>query len=478
MGGLAALLVLVLIGGSAVVAGNSYALREERVTITTAAGPLRGVLALPRDARGPVGLVVFVHGDGPVEATSEGFYRPIWEALAEAGYASLSMSKPGVSGSQGNWLDQSLHDRAVEAETMIDWALDRPEIDARRIGLWGASQGGWVLPEVAVDRPEVSFVVAVSPAVNWLDQGRYNLLAELDATGAGEAERQAAIAESDAVRALLNRGAPYEEYLEASAEAEPMDRDRWGFVLRNHTADATAALGNSGAGTSRCCSCSGRTIATSTSTTPSAPTSVCSVTGSPRRVFPVPRIPSPGQASRNRSCGESWSARSRRATSSCPAISTPNATSSPACPDRSSFRDQVHPEELADTEQPRWAWHVIGEGLERLGFPDEAWRGEFELPPVDSEPRTVGRQDVPHPVRARSVHQNEQVAAVDGIRVERCAVGGAGAATHVSQHRPLPARDRARVEHPLVDVPPPPRHRHRMLLLLVHLIPPGDSLHL
>ncbi|MFI6430185.1 alpha/beta hydrolase family protein [Rhodococcus oryzae] len=246
VGGLAVLLVLVLIGGLALVAGNSYALREERVTISTAAGQLRGVLALPRDARGPVGLVVFVHGDGPVEATSEGFYRPIWEALAEAGYASLSMSKPGVGGSQGNWLEQSLHDRAVEAETMIDWALDRPEIDPGRIGLWGASQGGWVLPEVAVDRHEVSFVIAVSPAVNWLNQGRYNLLAELDATGAGEAERRAAIAESDAVRALLNRGAPYEAYLEASADNEPMDRDRWGFVLRNHTADATAALGELG----------------------------------------------------------------------------------------------------------------------------------------------------------------------------------------------------------------------------------------
>ena len=31
----------------------------------------------------------------------------------------------------------------------VEWARSRPDIDGHRIGLWGASQAGWVMPKVA-----------------------------------------------------------------------------------------------------------------------------------------------------------------------------------------------------------------------------------------------------------------------------------------------------------------------------------------
>lgn len=239
--------LLVALSVTAVV-GHRFAVDERAVTIPTSRGDLQGVLAMPPDARGPVGIVVFVHGDGPVDATSDGFYRPIWEALARAGYASLSWSKPGVGGSEGDWLAQSLHDRAVEAGEAVDWVRAQPGIDPDRVGLWGASQGGWVLPEVATARDDVRFVIAVSPAVSWLRQGRYNLLAELDHADAGPEERRQAVEASDRTRELLAAGASYDEYRAAARRdgEEPMTRDRWGFVLRNHTADATADLARLG----------------------------------------------------------------------------------------------------------------------------------------------------------------------------------------------------------------------------------------
>lgn len=91
-------------------------------------------------------------------ADRDGFYRPIWESFAAAGYASLAWDKPGIGGAAGNWLDQSMHDRATETEAALVWARKRPEIDANRIGLWGISQAGWVLPEVAVRHPELRFM--------------------------------------------------------------------------------------------------------------------------------------------------------------------------------------------------------------------------------------------------------------------------------------------------------------------------------
>ncbi|WP_329406101.1 alpha/beta hydrolase [Streptomyces sp. NBC_00704] len=221
---------------------NSYDMNEQRVTIRHGGHTLNGVLATPRDGRDRHGLIVYVHGDGPVDATHDDGYKPLWEANAEAGYASLSWDKPGVAGAPGDWLDQSMDDRADEAAAAIAWARTRPDIDGDRIGLWGASQAGWVLPKIAARTP-VSFVVAVSPAVNWLRQGRYNLLAELRAEGASAARIKAEVAKSDTTRQLLDRHATFEEYVKAvRGDTDGMTADRWGFISRNYTADATRDL--------------------------------------------------------------------------------------------------------------------------------------------------------------------------------------------------------------------------------------------
>ncbi|MFE3636494.1 alpha/beta hydrolase family protein [Streptomyces sp. NPDC059168] len=221
---------------------NTYALREEKVSLRHDGRLLEGVLARPARGEGPFGLAVFVHGDGPIDATHETFYRPLWESFARAGYASLSFSKPGIGGSQGNWLDQSMKDRADETLAAVAWARDRPDIDGRRIGLWGASQAGWVLPEVAARDRRLQFVIAVSPAVNWLRQGRYNLLAELDRDGATTRERDAALRRRQTTLRLLERGASFGEYRAAVGDVDGMTAARWRFIARNHRSDATAGL--------------------------------------------------------------------------------------------------------------------------------------------------------------------------------------------------------------------------------------------
>ncbi|MGW3816910.1 alpha/beta hydrolase family protein [Streptomyces sp. NPDC005046] len=221
---------------------NSYDMTEQRVSIRHSGHTLNGVLAAPKDGRKRHGLIVYVHGDGPIGATHDDGYKPMWEADAKAGYASLSWDKPGVAGAPGDWLDQSMDDRADEAAAAIAWARGRPDIDGDRIGLWGASQAGWVLPKVAAKTP-VSFVIAVSPAINWLQQGRYNLLAELRADGASAARTKAEITKSETTLRLLERHAAFEEYVRAmGGHADGMTADRWGFISKNYTADATQDL--------------------------------------------------------------------------------------------------------------------------------------------------------------------------------------------------------------------------------------------
>ncbi|MFB7469216.1 alpha/beta hydrolase family protein [Streptomyces sp. NPDC056224] len=219
---------------------QSYDVHEERVSVPAAGHELPGVLATPTGrGAGPFPLVVLVHGDGEIDATHDGFYRPYWEAFARAGYASLSLDKPA------DWLGQTMDDRARETADAIAWAArTRPDVDPARIGLWGASQAGWVLPKVVARAPApgVRFVIAVGVAVNWDRQGEYNLRAELRAAGADADRTAAALRTRESTLALLRRGGSYEEYRASPGADRELTPERWSFITRNHTADATGDL--------------------------------------------------------------------------------------------------------------------------------------------------------------------------------------------------------------------------------------------
>jgi len=71
------LLALVAVPLSVAVVQNDFNMTEEKVRIPLGDVELEGVLALPSDAKDPVGLAIFVHGNGPVNASQDGLYRPI-----------------------------------------------------------------------------------------------------------------------------------------------------------------------------------------------------------------------------------------------------------------------------------------------------------------------------------------------------------------------------------------------------------------
>lgn len=237
--------VVALVIGTTVwiLVANDFGLHEERVTIEGPRGELNAVLATPADDEGPFGLVVFVHGDGAADASRDDAYKPLWSAYAKAGFATLSWDKPGVNGAPGDWLAQSMHDRAAEVDAAISWAYTRPDLDTTRIGIWGISQAGWVVPQVLASRNDISFATLVGPAINWLRQGEFNLRADLAARKASPAEVDAALKRHAREVALLKSGADYATYRKARTDPNPMSPQRWGFVERNFQSDVTDVLG-------------------------------------------------------------------------------------------------------------------------------------------------------------------------------------------------------------------------------------------
>ncbi|WP_340003597.1 CocE/NonD family hydrolase [Paenibacillus sp. FSL K6-0276] len=233
---------LVVAGFLFVLKQHSYAMTEQKIEIETSQGNLTGTLILPEKYSGNIGLVVFVHGDGPINDTYDDAYKPLWEKFASAGYASLSLNKPGIGGSSGNWLEQSMEDRAQETISAINWAKSLPMIDTQSIGLWGASQAGWVIPKIVREVPDLAFSILVSPAVNWISQGKYNTRAVMKQEGLSEHEIKVNEHYNSQVLQLLNERASYEDYLHIAQSEDLIPRERWGFIAKNYQSDATEEL--------------------------------------------------------------------------------------------------------------------------------------------------------------------------------------------------------------------------------------------
>ncbi|MFC9709012.1 alpha/beta hydrolase family protein [Paenibacillus sp. NPDC056933] len=243
--GISILIVLLLVGvtGAYILQQNSFDMDERTVEIDTPQGKLTGVLTLPENYSGKVGLVLFIHGDGPIDATHDDGYKPLWERLAALGYASLSLDKRGIGGSEGNWLDQSMDDRVEEAEQALAWARQQPAIDANRIGVWGASQAGWVIPKLA-GKERLAFSILVSPAINWLSQGEYNTRSQMAKEGRSLDEIEKQVNDDNRIKNLLKAGSSYEEYISVAGQKDAMSRERWKFVSQNYIADATNDIEN------------------------------------------------------------------------------------------------------------------------------------------------------------------------------------------------------------------------------------------
>jgi dienelactone hydrolase len=218
---------------------NTFDMKVTSVQIQTSKGTLMGNLVLPKNQKDKVGLVVFIHGDGPVDASYHDEYKPLWELLAKHGYASLSWSKPGIGGSSGNWLEQTMDDRALEAVEVMNWAKTQPEIDTNRIGLWGASQAGWVIPKVAKKEKSVAFQILVAPAVNWIDQGIYNTLSVMKKENKSLEEQKEALSRYEWSVSMLEKNATYQEYHNSDMADKDLSEDRWNFIIKNYKSDST-----------------------------------------------------------------------------------------------------------------------------------------------------------------------------------------------------------------------------------------------
>lgn len=157
----------------------------ETVAFENDSASLRGTLVLPR-AEGPHPAVVFMHGSGP-ERRAVSFHFA--DRFAQAGVASLIYDKRGTGESVGGNPRDPYPELAADAMAAVDLLRHHPSIDPDRIGLWGASEGGWTAPLAASMNPDsIAFLVVVSGGgAAYEDEQLYSIRTHLEERGVDSA---------------------------------------------------------------------------------------------------------------------------------------------------------------------------------------------------------------------------------------------------------------------------------------------------
>lgn len=140
--------------------------RSEDVEIESVPGvTLAGTLTMPHTG-GPFAAVLLVSGSGPQDRDETLFeHRPfavIADHLTRRGIAVLRLDDRGVGRSTGDFQAATSEDFGRDAAAAVRWLAKHEEIESRRVGILGHSEGGLIGPMVASRSRDVAFLVLLA----------------------------------------------------------------------------------------------------------------------------------------------------------------------------------------------------------------------------------------------------------------------------------------------------------------------------
>jgi pimeloyl-ACP methyl ester carboxylesterase len=126
---------------------------------------LAGTLTVPR-GKGPFPCVVMVTGSGPQDRDEAlAGHRPflvIADYLTRHGIAVLRYDDRGTAKSTGTFSGATSDDFAEDALAAVEFLKSRPEVDPKKIGILGHSEGGLIAPMCAAGSKDVAFIVLLA----------------------------------------------------------------------------------------------------------------------------------------------------------------------------------------------------------------------------------------------------------------------------------------------------------------------------
>src|SRR5665648_39344 len=141
-------------------------IEEEAIYENKEAGiTLAGTLTLP-SGNGPFPAVLLITGSGPQDRNETIYNHSPFLVLADyltrQDIAVLRVDDRGVGESTGDFSQATSEDFASDVLAGVEYLKTCKEIDPKKIGLIGHSEGGIIAPMVAVKSPDVAFIVLMA----------------------------------------------------------------------------------------------------------------------------------------------------------------------------------------------------------------------------------------------------------------------------------------------------------------------------
>jgi len=144
-----------------------YPYHSEEVSFqnTNANISLAGTLTIPKE-EGVFPAVILISGSGAQNRDEELFnHKPflvLSDYLTKNGFAVLRYDDRGTAQSTGDFASATTVDLASDVESAIVYLKTRKEIDIKKIGLLGHSEGGIIAPMVAAKSKEMGFIILLA----------------------------------------------------------------------------------------------------------------------------------------------------------------------------------------------------------------------------------------------------------------------------------------------------------------------------
>jgi len=126
---------------------------------------LGATLTIP-EGKGPFPAALLITGSGPQNRDEDILgHKPfavIADYLTRQGFIVLRVDDRGIGKSTGDFGSATSADFANDASSSIDYLITRPEVNKKKIGLIGHSEGGMIAPMVALQRKDIDFIVLLA----------------------------------------------------------------------------------------------------------------------------------------------------------------------------------------------------------------------------------------------------------------------------------------------------------------------------
>lgn len=118
------------------------------------------------EGKGPFPAAVLITGSGPQDRNEEimghKFFAVIADHLTRKGFIVLRVDDRGVGKSTGKFNEATSEDFAKDVNNSVDYLLSRPEVDKKKVGMIGHSEGGMIAPMVAAKRKNINFIILMA----------------------------------------------------------------------------------------------------------------------------------------------------------------------------------------------------------------------------------------------------------------------------------------------------------------------------